>query len=331
MGVLTDQWVLAYNGTFRGAIEMAAVAHATNVVMPEAAPQAPGPAPTFEMTEPVEPGLEATEEERADYDAARAEFEAARGEYETALAEHQAATEAYDRALADYGDRQRLARVMLRTEAGNRDGALASWALLGALDPIYASSGTVAKGIVDGTKIPDDSVRTLVRDNWNRVARGDRDRTEQRRDHLADLAAWRGDRLDRHRSCSPPPTRSGSLKATESGQEDRWPQSTSGCQGREGSTVSDAVWIALIGQSTALLVALGAGLRFLIQRRDKTREIEATEEIEDREKAEALKTVVRLEAEVAGLESSNAQLVAANATLTQAIVELATRGEEAAS
>ncbi len=95
--------------------------------------------------------------------------------------------------------------------------------------------------------------------------------------------------------------------------------------------MSDAVWIALIGQSTALLVALGAGLRFLIQRRDKTREVEASEEIEDREKAEALKTVARLEAEVAGLEASNAQLVAANATLTQAIVELATRGEEAAS
>ncbi len=171
MGVLTDQWVLAYNGTFRGAIEMAAVAHAKNVVMPEAAPEAPGAAPTFEMAEPVEPGLEATEEGRAAYDIARAEFEAARGEYETALAEHQAATEAYDQALADYGDRQRLARVMLRTESGNRDGALASWALLGALDPIYASSGTVAKGIVDGTKIPDDSVRTLVRDNWNRVAK----------------------------------------------------------------------------------------------------------------------------------------------------------------
>jgi preprotein translocase subunit YajC len=95
--------------------------------------------------------------------------------------------------------------------------------------------------------------------------------------------------------------------------------------------VSDAVWIALIGQSTALLVALGAGLRFLIQRRDDTRETAATEEIEDREQAEALKTVGRLEAEVAGLEASNAQLVAANAILTQVIVELATRGEEAAS
>lgn len=149
---------------------MAAVAHAKNVVLLEASPEGPGPAPTFEMTEPADPGLKATEEERAAYETARAEFDAARGEYETAFAEHQAAAEIHDRALADYGDRRRLARVILRTEAGNRDGAMGSFALIGALDPVYVSSGTVSKGVVDGTKIPDDNVRQLVRDNWNRVA-----------------------------------------------------------------------------------------------------------------------------------------------------------------
>lgn len=85
--------------------------------------------------------------------------------------------------------------------------------------------------------------------------------------------------------------------------------------------MTEAIWLALIVQGTAILIAAGAGIRFLIQRRDTRLNEERERKRQEREEREAMKTVTRLEAEIAGQDATIAAQQATIATLTQAVVD----------